>query len=353
MSEQAAVGALSDSGIRERAPRGASDPTRGILADALFDDERVMADARHDLLPRIAPIYRRTMAELGVAAPDPGFLLHVLLPLTRFLGDRIDVRRRNCLIGLGGGPGVGKSTLSRLLSRCLPVASNGPLDCLSLSLDDFYRPRDARLRRGYKWRTLPGTHDTERLADFVAAFDGGTVPLSVPRYDLGRDAPAPDDVRHRAPDVCVFDGAMVGARMPGYGALTERLDLLIYLDAPVSLLKRWRFERERKLRSRSGGAAGFSPRDMADFWREALRPSIDAWVAPNAASADLVIGFGTGPGGAHGATVAGRMVMEDDAAAVQARIDALLKQGKIRLSAALQLSLSAGHRAAQILQGPL
>jgi pantothenate kinase-related protein Tda10 len=196
------------------------------------------------------------------------------------------------LIAIGGGPAAGKTTLSTLLAACLHAVIAPPTRCLSLSLDDFYLAREERQRRGFKWRTLPGTHDTKRLEAFVAALDRTSHPLSVPRYDLGRDRPMQDEILAGAPGLCVFDGAMVGSRLPGYDALARRIDFFIYLEVPIRQLKAWRFQRERRIRENSGGQAGFSEAQMSDFWAEALRPSIEQWVMPNAEIADLVLKIG-------------------------------------------------------------
>jgi pantothenate kinase-related protein Tda10 len=260
------------------------------LHQALFGGEAERAGDPQPDLAALAPVYRAAMADLGIRQPQETYLLDLILPLVRFFRQRIPTTRAPFLIGLAGGPGAGKTTLSRLLSRCLAAAMLPPPDCLSLSIDDFYHPREERLRRGFRWRTLPGTHDTARIGDFIAALDRpGTGPLTVPRYDLGRDAPMAEEALTGRPDICIFDGAMVGSPLPGYDRLAARIDFLIFLDLPTALLKQWRFERERKLREASGGAVGFSEDQMQAFWDEALGPSIDKWVAPNARRADLVL----------------------------------------------------------------
>jgi len=272
------------------AKRLAQDP----LQQALFPQAPDAFQQRLALFDTLSPGYRQTMQRAGVADPSPGFLFNMVVPLCLHLSGIMARRTAPMLIGIGGGPGAGKSTLSRVLANSLQVMAEHPITCLSLSLDDFYFSKQERLRRGFKWRTLPGTHDTERLAQFVQALDAQGASMAVPRYDLARDCPGPDDRLARPPDICVFDGAMVGSRLPGYDVLAQRIDVLIYLDAPVALLKHWRFARERAFREASGGTAGFSPEDMRAFWKEALKPSIHKWVMPNAAHADLVIGLGPG-----------------------------------------------------------
>lgn len=260
------------------------------LQSALFGGDPDPLDDQLAGFAALLPLYRDSMAGFGIARPGKDYLFDLLLPLVRFLGQRARVTSRPYLLGLAGGPGAGKTTLSRLLSRCLQAVMTPPPACLSISIDDFYLSKGERQRRGFKWRTLPGTHDTRRIADFITALDRPReAGLTVPRYDLGRDAPMADEVLAERPDICIFDGAMVGSPLPGYDNLARRLDFLIYLDLPVPLLKHWRFERERKLREESGGTVGFSEAQMRAFWDEALGPSLATWVAPNAARADLVL----------------------------------------------------------------
>jgi pantothenate kinase-related protein Tda10 len=232
------------------------------------------------------------MAGFGITKPSLTFLYEIVVPFTQYLSAQAAAANGTYLVGIGGGPGVGKTTQSKILAACLPMMTSERPRCLSVSLDDFYFSTEERLRRGHKWRTLPGSHDTERLCAFVAALDNKGQDLTIPRYDLGKDRPLPDEVQDDIPDICIFDGAMVGATCPGYDSLARRFDFLIYLDAPIAQLQQWRYGRERKLRETSKGTAGFTEDQMLAFWDEALRPSITQWVAPNAKVADIVLEIG-------------------------------------------------------------
>ena len=264
------------------------------LENALFGDSdlRDPVERRLQLFRDLSPEYERVMASFGIPDPNPAFLFEIVVPLTQFLGKRATGAKGTYLIGIGGGPGVGKTTQSKILAACLPMMAAARQRCLSLSLDDFYFSKEERLRRGHKWRTLPGSHDTDRLCSFVAALDVRGEPMAVPRYDLGRDQPMEDELLEEAPDICIFDGAMVGAQCPGYDTLARRFDFLIYLDAPIAQLEEWRFGRERRIREQTDGKAGFTEQQMRAFWDEALQPSITQWVMPNAGVADVVLEIG-------------------------------------------------------------
>ena len=273
------------------APAESQQARTGLIQAALMDmgtDHDADHGAIHD---RLRLICIATLRDMGIDPSDTSYLDDLILPLALFIRARARARTGAYLVGIGGGPGAGKTTMSRLLARCLQEIDRPAATCLSLSIDDFYRAREDRLRMGYKWRTLPGTHDTDRIAAFLSALDDSGATIAVPRYDLGRDEPLPDEPLIARPAICLFDGAMVGSTLPGYEVLARRLDFFIYLDVPTPLLRRWRFDRERKLRQRSGGKSGFPLRRMQEFWREALGPSIDKWVRPNAQTADLVLKF--------------------------------------------------------------
>jgi len=275
--------------------RGPFGDGEDLVMAALFGPgaERILAATRQELVATLTPLYRAEMARSGVSDPSPAYLSELVVPLLLHLRAAMTGRDRPYLLGLAGGPGAGKSTLARLLCACLPMVTNPAAAALSLSLDDFYFDPEERRRRGFAWRTQPGTHDTGRLADFLAAMDRRDPAIAVPRYDLGRDRPGTDD-SVPPPDVCVFDGAMIGSRLPGYDRLADRFDFLVFLDLPVALLKEWRFAREARIRARSGGEAGFHPDEMEAFWSEALEPCYHAHVLPNAARADLVLGLDAG-----------------------------------------------------------
>jgi len=274
--------------------RCAASPFQTVLR-ATTSEDALCAD-RIALTRTLIPAFDRTMAALAVPQPNPWYLFDVVAPLVQYLlplfAPRAPAVAKPFLIGLAGGPGVGKTTLSHLLRACLNAMLSPDIATMRVSLDDFYFSKAERENRGFAWRTLPGTHDLDRLAQFLADFDARTQPLNIPSYDLGRDRPSVEKSLEMAPDICVFDGAMVGSHLAGYDRLAKRLDTLIFLDAPLPLLITWRFGREARLRMESSETVGFSPEQMQAFWDEALAPSVTAFVTPNRARADLVVRLG-------------------------------------------------------------
>jgi len=213
---------------------------------------------------------------------------------------RID-RKRTAVIGLCGPQGSGKSTIARCAARLLEDRGHR---AVTLSLDDFYLTRDARLRLAREIHPLlavrgpPGTHDVGLAG---AAIDQlrAKGKVALPRFDKALDNRAP---RASWPtvaspvDVIILEGWCVGAVSQGRAALATpvndlereqdpkaiwrtyvndqldgpyqdlfaRLHDLVLLEAPsFEVVAGWRAEQEAKLRAR--GAGGMADDEIARF----------------------------------------------------------------------------------------
>ena len=184
------------------------------------------------------------------------------------------------IMGISGGQGAGKSTLSMLLEAAF--AHRG-MRLLVLSLDDFYLTRAQRAQLGRErhpllaTRGVPGSHDVEAL---LAALDAVFLPgiHELPSFDKGRDDRAEQPVQFTGPaDMVVLEGWCVGAKpqppalldtpinrleahqdsggiwrryvndaLAGpYQSLFARLERLLYLAVPdLDAVIRWRTQQE-------------------------------------------------------------------------------------------------------------
>ncbi|WP_237055405.1 phosphoribulokinase [Microbulbifer sediminum] len=217
-------------------------------------------------------------------------------PLAVWLARHQQHRGSPLVVGLCGGQGSGKSTLTAFLQlvwQSLGIKSAG------FSLDDIYLTRNERMQLGRRvhpllvTRGVPGTHDvqlgietidrlTQRAGTGVA---GEEVP--VPRFDKAIDDRAPRDSwphRQSPVDILLFEGWCVGAlpwedredpvnelerqedpegvwreyvraQLAGpYRELFSRLDLLLMLQVPdMECVLEWRRLQEEKLRAATGG----------------------------------------------------------------------------------------------------
>jgi D-glycerate 3-kinase len=222
------------------------------------------------------------------SARERAICLHPLLRL--FLARR--QAGETVVVGIQGGQGTGKTTLSAYLSARLEKRG---CSVVSFSLDDFYggaqeRRRLAALHPGNPFfqlpRGMPGTHRTDELLRALSRLKAGrdvnlpifdksarsgegeiaetTVPVRGRRdfvlfegWCVGIPEATPEDLaaavrRHRLPSAPGGFEAVLGYLGP-YQALWEKLDglVMLYPDSP-KLHERWRLEQERDLRSRLG-----------------------------------------------------------------------------------------------------
>lgn len=229
---------------------------------------------------------------------------------------------RPVIIGIAGSQGSGKSTLAATLAR----AHGG----VALSLDDVYLTREARavLARGvhplFLTRGVPGTHDLDLLCsvldDLSAADEDSRTPL--PAFDKLADERVAREqwpVFSGRPRFIILEGWCLGAipepcerlevpvnaleaeadpllhwreavnaALEGpYRALHERLDALVYLQAPdFDTVLDWRCEQEATLMGISevpAGRRGALRRFVAHFQRLTL------WMMQGGIRPDLTV----------------------------------------------------------------
>jgi D-glycerate 3-kinase len=193
------------------------------------------------------------------------------------------------IIGINGTQGSGKSTLADYL--CTMLGEQG-LNCVSLSLDDFYLTRAERetlaaeVHPLLKTRGVPGTHDVALALQTIDSLRKGTGETLIPRFDKSTDdrhLEADCDLVSGPVDVIIFEGWCVGAKpqpeaalakpvnsleserdadgiwrnffnralTTDYQPLFDKVDKLIMLRAPsFDAVFNWRLEQEQKMIAR-------------------------------------------------------------------------------------------------------
>lgn len=184
------------------------------------------------------------------------------------------------VVGLSGGQGTGKSTLSELIKE---ASRQHGERVVVLGLDDFYLTRLERAQLAkerhalFSTRGPPGTHDIAGLLNAIEVLMAGRS-VEIPQFDKGADERLGtrriDPPCHRV----LVEGWCVGARPQEASALIEpindlereydsdqtwrqavneyltdtyaqllgRLDSLVYLRAPnIESVKRWRLQQEQ------------------------------------------------------------------------------------------------------------
>ena len=211
-----------------------------------------------------------------------------LIPVSFWISKRVN-KKKTLIIGLAGGQGSGKTTVSSILTLILQKYFK--LNVFKISIDDFYKTRrDRELLSKNKHsllmtRGVPGTHDIDLMLNFFKKIkDKNFKSLQIPTFNKAIDDRCPKSLWYKIkskPDVVIFEGWCVGARAQSsnqlknpinslekvydqgakwrthvnnqlktkYKILFNQLDGLLYLKAKnFSLLREWRLKQERKLR---------------------------------------------------------------------------------------------------------
>ena len=129
-------------------------------------------------------------------------------------------KKKTRIIGLSGGQGSGKSTISQLLKIILKTKFN--LNTIVFSIDDFYKTlRDRKkmskkINRLFLTRGVPGTHDSKLLYECLKSLKKKSFKnFFIPKFDKSSDDRYPKNKWTKVlkkPNIVIFEGWCVGAR---------------------------------------------------------------------------------------------------------------------------------------------
>ena len=197
-------------------------------------------------------------------------------------------KNKTLIIGLAGGQGTGKTTISSILK--LILVKSFSLNVFKISIDDFYKSRKERIKMSklihplLVTRGVPGTHDTNYIIDFFKKLKGKKFStVNLPKFDKSIDDRVKKNRWYKIksrPDIVILEGWCVGASPQKknqllrpinilekkednllkwrkyvnfqlknkYKKFHKMLDCFLYLKAKnFSMLKKWRLKQERKL----------------------------------------------------------------------------------------------------------
>ena len=237
-----------------------------------------------------------------------GMIKNFLIPICFWIAKKAD-NKKPYFVGLAGGQGTGKTTISSIIKIILEKYFK--LKVFKISIDDFYKTRKERIALSKKvhpmllTRGVPGTHDISMMLDFFKKSKAKKFKnMKLPNFNKAIDDRFPKNkwnTINKRPDVIIFEGWCVGARAETnktlkksinsmekandhklvwrkyvnqqlktkYKKLYSQLNCMIYLKAKnFSLLQKWRLKQEHKLwlkTKKKGGHKIMSKGDVINF----------------------------------------------------------------------------------------
>ncbi len=216
------------------------------------------------------------------------------LPLSNTILEEFQKDKKTKIIGLTGGQGSGKSTISSILKIILKEAHN--LNTVVFSIDDFYKTFKERKKMSlnvsqlFLTRGVPGTHDTKFLLKSLLKLKKFRFKkIMIPKFDKSIDDRLPKTRWQRIkkkPDIVIFEGWCVGATPQknkdlkmsinhlekekdikrvwrkrvnfelknDYKKIFKQIDKNIFLKVPsFNHVFKWRLLQEKKLKTKSKG----------------------------------------------------------------------------------------------------
>jgi len=210
-----------------------------------------------------------------------------LVPISFWIASKAK-NKKPFIVGLGGGQGTGKTTITSIISIVLKKYFK--LNVFKISIDDFYKTRKERILLSKKvhpsliTRGVPGTHDVSSMFSFFKRVKSKNFrALKLPKFNKAIDDRYNKKLWHsikKKPDIIIFEGWCVGARAEKnnslkkainslernndkkliwrkfvnqqlklkYKKLYTQLDCMLFLKANnFRLLQQWRLKQEKKL----------------------------------------------------------------------------------------------------------
>ena len=211
-----------------------------------------------------------------------------LIPICFWI-DKNKLKNKTFIIGLAGGQGTGKTTVSSLIKLILKTYFK--LNVFKISIDDFYKTRKERSKLSKSihplllTRGVPGTHDVDMMNKLFhnikkKKFDT----MLIPKFDKSIDDRCNKKLWYKLkdkPDVLILEGWCVGAKPEKKNTLSKpineleknldskktwrlhvnnqlknkylklfnQMHCLLYLKAKnFNVLKQWRIKQEKKLK---------------------------------------------------------------------------------------------------------
>ena len=228
------------------------------------------------------------------------------LPLSDWIYSAYKKDYKTKIIGLSGGQGAGKSTITGILKFILKQRYG--LELCVFSIDDFYKTKEERKKMSkdvhplFLTRGVPGTHDISLInKTFKNLKKKFFKPVLIPKFDKSIDDRSKKSKWikiKKPPNIIIFEGWCIGARhqkesflkkplniiekkhdrdikwrkkvnnqlKKPYKKLFSKIDKLVYLKAPsFNHIFQWRLHQEQKLKLTSKNKKTMSKSKIKEF----------------------------------------------------------------------------------------
>ena len=235
-----------------------------------------------------------------------GQLNKFYFPISNMIKEEYLKKKKTKIIGLTGGQGTGKSTISNILKIILKEAFG--LETVIFSIDDFYKTLKERKKMSIKvsplflTRGVPGTHDTKLLKNCIKKLKNLDFKRTlIPKFDKSIDDRLSKNKWQKIkkkPDIVIFEGWCVGVTpqknrdllipintlekefdkkkiwrkwvnkelKTEYKKIFKLINLFIFLKVPsFKHVYRWRYLQEKKLRAISKGKKTMNSNQIKNF----------------------------------------------------------------------------------------
>ena len=235
-----------------------------------------------------------------------GKLNNFYLPLSEWIYSIYNKDRKTKIIGISGGQGAGKSTITGILKLILKKKYG--LNLCVFSIDDFYKKKLDRLKMSKRThplfitRGVPGTHDITLINKTIKKLKQKKFrTVLIPKFDKSKDDRFQKNKWQKIavkPDIIIFEGWCVGTTHQNsaelkkslnfiekkydknlkwrkivnnllkkrYKSLFSQIDKLVYLKVPnFNYIIKWRWLQEQKMKLTTKGKKTMSKTQVKEF----------------------------------------------------------------------------------------
>ena len=235
-----------------------------------------------------------------------GKLNKFYLPLSEWIYSIYNKDRKTKIIGISGGQGAGKSTITGILKLILKKKYG--LNLCVFSIDDFYKKKSDRLKMSKRThplfitRGVPGTHDIALINKTIKKLKQKKFrTVLIPKFDKSKDDRFQKNKWQKIavkPDIIIFEGWCVGTTHQNsaelkkplnfiekkydknskwrkivnnlvkkrYKSLFSQIDKLVYLKVPnFNYIIKWRWLQEQKMKLTSKSKKTMSKIQVKEF----------------------------------------------------------------------------------------